>query len=133
MRVEMRAEEVMNRRVESIKPDASVLDAIERIVNLRIRSLIVEPESKDDVYGVITVRDIVFKCLAKGLDPKQVEVRDICTKPLIYVEKDMPIEHVLNMMEKFNIARVFVKDRNKVTGVIALMDTMAAFLMYRVK
>ncbi|MHA1685841.1 MAG: CBS domain-containing protein [Candidatus Heimdallarchaeaceae archaeon] len=45
----------------------------------------------------------------------------------------MPLEHVLNLMEKFNIARVFVKDRNKVVGVISLMDAMTAFLMHRVK
>ncbi|MHA1685842.1 MAG: CBS domain-containing protein [Candidatus Heimdallarchaeaceae archaeon] len=80
------AEEVMNRRVESIKPDASVLDAIERITTLRIRSLVVEPD-EDDVYGVVTVRDIVFKCLAKRLDPKQVKIKDISTKPIICVEK----------------------------------------------
>ncbi|RKY47047.1 MAG: histidine kinase [Candidatus Neomarinimicrobiota bacterium] len=126
------AEEVMNRRVESIKPDASVLDAIERITTLRIRSLVVEPD-EDGVYGVVTVRDIVFKCLAKRLDPKQVKIKDISTKPIICVEKNMPLEHVLNLMEKFNIARVFVKDRNKVVGVISLMDAMTAFLMHRVK
>ena len=133
MKDKMSAEEVMNRRVESIKPDASVLDAIERITALRIRSLVVEPDDKDNVYGVVTVRDIVFKCLAKRLDPKQVKVKDISTKPIVCVEKSMPLEHVLNLMEKFNIARVFVKDRNKVVGVISLMDAMTAFLMHRVK
>ncbi|RLI77189.1 histidine kinase [Archaeoglobales archaeon] len=132
MRAKMSAEEVMNKRIESIKPDASVLDAIERITTLRIRSLVVEPD-EDDVYGVVTVRDIVFKCLAKRLDPKQVKVKDISTKPIVCVEKSMPLEHVLNLMEKFNIARVFVKDRNKVVGVISLMDAMTAFLMHRVK
>ncbi len=129
----MKVEDVMNRKVKFIDPNASVLDAIERIIDERIRSLVVKPERKDDTFGVVAVRDIVFKCLAKGLDPKQVKVKEIASKPLIYVEKDMSIEHVLKLMERFNIARVFVKEGDEIIGVIALMDIMSAFIINRVK
>ena len=129
----MKVEDVMNRKVKFIDPNASVLDAIERIIDERIRSLVVKPERKDDTFGVVAVRDIVFKCLAKGLDPKKVKVKEIASKPLIYVEKNMSIEHVLRLMERFNIARVFVKEGDEIIGVIALMDIMSAFIIDRVK
>ncbi|MEM4472796.1 MAG: CBS domain-containing protein [Archaeoglobaceae archaeon] len=127
----MNVEEVMNRRVEFVDADATVLEVIERIVNRRIRSVVVKPKDERDTYGVVTVRDVVFKCLSKNLDPQKVKAHEIASKPLITVEKNLQIEHVLKLMEKFNIARVFVKEGDKIIGIISLMDIMSAYLVKR--
>ena len=127
----MEVAEVMNRRVEYIDPEASVLEAIEKIVNRRIRSVVVKPRDERDTYGVITVRDIVYKCLSKNLDPRKIKVEEICSKPLVTIDKNVSVEHVLSLMEKFNIARVFVKEGEKIVGVVSLMDIMAAYLTRR--
>ncbi|MFO7967629.1 MAG: CBS domain-containing protein [Archaeoglobaceae archaeon] len=125
----MKVREVMNRKVEFIEPKATVLDAIEKLVDKKIRSLVVKPENEGDTYGTITIRDIVYKCLSEGKETKNVKVKEITSKPLVYVEKDMPVEHVLKLMKKFNIARVFVKDENEVIGLVALMDIVATCLV----
>lgn len=125
----MKVSEVMNRKVEIIEPEATVLDAIERLVDRRIRSLVVKPEGEDDTYGTVTIRDIVYKCLSEDKEPKKIKIKEITSKPLIYVEKDMSVEHALELMKKFNIARVFVKEENKVVGVVALMDIVAMCLV----
>jgi len=127
----MEVAEVMNKRVEYIDPEAPVLEAIEKIVNKRIRSVVVKPKDEKDTHGIVTVRDIVYKCLSKNLDPQKVKVEEICSKPLVTVEKNMGVEHVLKLMEKFNIARVLVKEGDKIVGVVALMDIMAAYLTRR--
>lgn len=127
----MNVEEVMNKRVEFVEANATVLEVIERLVNRRIRSVVVKPKDEKDTYGVITVRDVVFKCLVKNLDPQKVKAYEIASKPLITVEKSMSIEHVLSLMERFNIARVFVKEGEKILGVVALMDIMSAYLVRR--
>lgn len=125
----MKVGEVMNRKLEIIEPEATVLDAIERLVDRRIRSLVVKPEREDDTYGTVTIRDIVYKCLSEDKEPKKIKIKEITSKPLIYVEKDMSVEHALELMKKFNIARVFVKEENKVVGVVALMDIVAMCLV----
>ncbi|MCC6027923.1 MAG: CBS domain-containing protein [Archaeoglobus sp.] len=127
----MKVEDVMNKRVEFVDANATVLDVIERLVNRRIRSVVVKPKDERDTYGVVTVRDVVYKCLAKSLDPQKVKAHEIASKPLITVEKDLDLEHVLKLMEKFNIARVFVKEKNEIIGVVALMDIMSAYLIRR--
>jgi len=127
----MKVEDVMNKRVEFVDANATVLDVIERLVNRRIRSVVVKPKDERDTYGVVTVRDVVYKCLAKNLDPQKVKAHEIASKPLITVEKDLDLEHVLKLMEKFNIARVFVKEKNEIIGVVALMDIMSAYLIRR--
>jgi len=60
-----KVKEIMNTKLETIRPEAMVYDAIERLVDKRLRSLIVLPKDEKDVYGVITVRDIVFKVISK--------------------------------------------------------------------
>jgi CBS domain-containing protein len=127
----MKVEDVMNKRVEFVDANATVLDVIERLVNRRIRSVVVKPKDERDTYGVVTVRDVVYKCLAKSLDPQKLKAHEIASKPLITVEKDLDLEHVLKLMEKFNIARVFVKEKNEIIGVVALMDIMSAYLIRR--
>jgi len=129
----MKAKELMNKNIEYIKSDATVYDAIEKMVDRRIRSLVVEPKDEKDVYGVITVRDIVFKVLKKDKDPKEINVSEIASKPLICIDTDIDIEHVISLMAQFNIARVFVCEKGKILGVIALLDVMAGSLIKRAR
>ncbi len=129
----MKVEEIMNKKIEYIESDATVYDAIEKMIDKRIRSLVVKLKDKKDVYGVITVRDIVFKVISKNLEPNKVKVEEIASKPLVCVDKDIEIEHVIKLMEKFNIARVFVREEKKILGVVALLDVMAGSLIKRVR
>lgn len=129
----MKVEEIMTRKIEYIEADATVYDAIERMVDKRIRSLVVKPKGEEDVYGVITARDIAFKVIGKNLEPQKIKVWKITSKPLVCVDKDMSIEHVLALMEKFNIARVFVCGEKRTMGVVSILDVMAGSLIEKAR
>lgn len=124
-----KAEDVMNRKVESISPNASVLDAIEALVDKRIRSLVVETEGESESeYGVVTFRDIILRCLSEGIDPKELNVKEIATRPLVCVTRDMPVGDIVKVMKENNLSRVFVKEKDKIVGVIAPLDIVATCL-----
>jgi CBS domain-containing protein len=130
----MKVEEFMTPRVESIDADRSVYDAIERMVNKRLRSLLVTPWNKNrEDFGVITARDIVFRVLSKGLDPAKVKVSDISSKPLACVDKDVDLVDVATIMQKHNIARVFVCDEKRIVGLVSLFDVLSAALIERAR
>ncbi|NWF52322.1 MAG: CBS domain-containing protein [Nitrospirae bacterium] len=129
----MKIEEIMTKKIESVEADAPVYNAIEKMVDKRLRSLLVKPKDEKDVYGVVTVRDIVFKVLGKNLNPGKTSVEVIASKPVICVNKDMEIEHVISLMNKFNIARVFIHEGKEIIGVVSLLDLMAATLIERAK
>lgn len=122
----MRVEDVMNRRLEFIEADASVKEAIDLMLERRIRSLLVKPRDENDCYGVVTARDIVFGVFANDLDPNNVKVGDIASKPIVTVPKGTELKDVIRFMKRFNIARVFVLDDGRIVGVVALMDIMKA-------
>jgi CBS domain-containing protein len=128
-----KVKEIMNIKLETIKPDASVYDAIEKLVDKRMRSLIVLPKNENDVYGVITVRDIVFKVIAKNLDPKKIKIEEIASKPVISIDKETELEYLIRLMEKFNIARVFVHEGKEIIGVVSLLDVLSASLVAKAR
>ncbi|OGW55944.1 MAG: histidine kinase [Nitrospirae bacterium RBG_13_43_8] len=129
----MRMHEVMIKKLESIEANAPVYNAIEKMVDRRIRSILVKPKDERDVYGIVTARDIVFKVIGKNLDPNKVRIEEIASKPVISVDKDMDIDHVISLMNNFNIARVFVSEGKEMIGVVSLLDIMAAALIERAR
>ena len=129
----MKIVEIMTKKLEAIEADAPIYEAIEKMIDRRIRSLLVKPKDEKDVHGVITVRDIVTKALAKNLDLNKTRVSEITSKPLVCVDKGMDIEYAINLMSKFNITRVFVNDGGEIIGIISLLDVMSAELIKRAR
>ena len=129
----MKLEEFMTTKIEFIDADRSVYGAIEKMVDRRIRSLVVRFPGKETEHGVITARDIVFRALAKGIDSKSIKVSEIASKPLVCVDSSMTLDNVTRIMEEHNVARIFVCEREKIIGVISLLDLMAATLIIRAR
>jgi CBS domain-containing protein len=129
----MKVDEIMTKKLEIISADASIYDAIERMIDKRIRSLLVKPRDENDIYGVITVRDIVHKALGKNLDLNRTKVAEIMSKPVVCIDKGMDVEHGINLMTKFNITRVFVSEGKEIVGIVSLLDVMSASLIKRAR
>ncbi len=129
----MKLKDIMNTNLEFINASASVYDAIEKIVDKRIRSLLVTHIDKDDRFGLITVRDIVYKVIDKGLDIKQTKVGEIASSPLVCINKEEYLDKIIKMMSKANVSRVFICENNKIIGVISLIDILRAYLVSNAK
>jgi CBS domain-containing protein len=129
----MNLEEFMTTKIESIEADRSAYDAIEKMVDRRIRSLVVRFPGKESEDGVITARDIVFRVLAKRINPKNIKVSVIASKPLVCADSNASLDDVIRIMEESNVARIFVREEKKIIGVISLLDLMAATLIIRAR
>ncbi len=113
-------------RVEFIDSNASVLEAIEKVVFKQIGALVVKENGKPS--GVVTLRDIVLRCLAKGSDPRDVKVSEIASKPLITVKEYTPIDEVPILLEKHKITRVFVEENGNIIGYVSLLELLPVYL-----
>jgi len=120
----LKVEDIMNPNIETIIQDASVFEAMQRIVEKRIRSLLVLPKDENDLYGVLTIRDVVYNVLGKNLDPHKTKVGDVATKRVVCISKDADIQDFIKLMERFNIGRVFVNEGKNIIGVASLFDAV---------
>ena len=126
---EMKVNEFMSSKIEVVDGNKSVYEAAERMVDRRIRSVAVRFTAAEGDFGVLTSRDIVFKVLAKGKNPKSVKVSEIASRPVVCIEKDTDMDDAAMLMEKSNIARLFICEEGKIIGLISLLDVMAAELI----
>lgn len=129
----MKLKEFMTTKIRYIDADKSVYDAIENMVDKHIRSLVVRFPAKESPFGVITARDIVFRVLAKGMNPQKVKVAEIASKPIVCSDQNMEILDASALMESSNVARIFVCEGEKIIGVVSLVDIMDATLIMRAR
>jgi CBS domain-containing protein len=129
----MKVHEFMTTKIEFIDADGSVYEVIEKMVDKRIRSLLVKLSKQDNDYGVITARDVVFKVMAKSIDPKNIKAREIASNPIVCIDQDMDFNEAATLMKKANISRLIVCDAKKIIGVVAMMDVMSAALIKRAR
>ena len=122
----MKVREQMNKSIEFVPAETSVNEVMKLMTRKSIRSVLVKPKDVTDSFGIVAVRDIFNKVLAKNMDPLNMSVADIATKPVICVKMDMDAAQLMSMMQSYNIARVFVTDGTALVGVVAMMDFMRA-------
>ena len=119
----MRAAEIMTETPETVTPDSSVADAAKRMKELNVGIIpVVESEQSRRLKGVITDRDITIRVLAEGKDGKA-KVSDCMTSDVETVNKNDSVRDVLRVMQREQVRRVPVIDReNRLVGIIAQAD-----------
>ena len=88
----LRVRDIMQVELATVLGELTVRDAAALMRHHGVRSLVVERETDDDAYGIITFADIVNKVLAHGMDPAEVRVDEIMTKPVITANPSWKVE-----------------------------------------
>ena len=102
--------------------DITVEDASKLMDKSDAAEIIVLNKDKK-VVGIVTDKDIVRRVVAKGLNPKEVKLKDIMTKDVIVVLGEADLGLVAGLMHKHNIRRIPVVNRiGKLLGVIDARD-----------
>jgi CBS domain-containing protein len=77
----------------------------------------------DQVYGILTDRDIVVRALAEGRDPARTRIGEICSKELTTVRPTDPLEQAVELMRERTVRRLPVVDESgDVVGIVSLGD-----------
>jgi len=118
----MLVEDVMKKSVTTIKPYATLKEALELMKQKNIKALVVEKNSPSDAYGLITNTQILKAILAEDGDIELINVYDIYNKPAFSVSSKIDVKHAVKMMTDHNIKRVVVTDNNELEGVLSLTD-----------
>ncbi|MBI1241226.1 MAG: CBS domain-containing protein [Nostoc sp. RI_552] len=119
----MKAEEIMTTKVVTVRGSATVTEALTLMKENKLHSLVVEPRTENDPYGIISETDIVYNIAAYGKDPKQVRVYEIMTKPCIVVNPELGVEYVARLFASTGIRRAPVI-KGKLLGIISITDIL---------
>ncbi|WP_428395594.1 CBS domain-containing protein [Lichenicoccus sp.] len=124
----MNVSEVMSRDVEFIEADATVQAAAELMGEIDVGALPVGGPER--VVGVVTDRDILYRVVARGLDPATTRVRDVLSRPVVACRDEDTVLAVMDMMAANHIRRMPVRgDDEHVVGWITLADLSRRLLV----
>lgn len=101
----IKVRDVMTTPVVTIDGNATVKEAAELMMKTGYRGLVVDKVDEEDAYGIITVKDIVYKVIAKGLPLEKVRVLEVMTKPCITVPDYYDIKYAAKLMAMANVVR----------------------------
>ena len=68
--------------IELVDSDCTVADAVGKIVDQNVGSVIVKRKDPSEPYGIVTRQDVLFKVIANGLDLHKVRVSEIMSSPV---------------------------------------------------
>lgn len=142
----MKSRDVMTHGAVSIAPDATVLDAIGRMVAHQVSGMPVV-DAAGRLVGMVTEGDFVRRFETGTEQPRRRwlellagsgpgadayarahghRVRDVMTPEVISVGSDTPLGEVVRLMEEHAIKRLPVVDDGRIVGIVSRADLMLA-------
>src|SRR5690242_13340324 len=113
---------MMTPGVVQIPGDVSVSEAALLLEREHAPCLLVK--ETETVFGLMTPTDIVKKVVAQGLEPHDIEVRSIMTRPVQFIEYDQALEEASTMMMATGASLLIVTKHNQPVGVLSAQDLM---------
>ena len=111
----------MTKSVVKIHPEETV-DVAARLLEHNNIGAMPVCSSDGRLYGMLTDRDIVTRCLAAGKAPQTTSVREIMTGKIYVARPDMEVSLAAGLMGREQIRRLPVMENGKLCGMLSLGD-----------
>ncbi|MEU3047297.1 CBS domain-containing protein [Streptomyces sp. NPDC006984] len=115
------ARDIMHSGAVCIQEGESLEAAARKMKELDVGGLPVCGED-DRLHGIVTDRDIVVKCLARGKDPRAVTAGQLEQGKPVTIDAGADADQVLQAMERHRIRRLPVIEEHRLVGMISEAD-----------
>ncbi len=116
----MLANDIMNKKVITLSPTASVKDLEKTLTKNKIIGTPVA-DKNGKLLGIVSRTDVVAK--------RGEKVKDIMSKDIISVNEEIPVEEIANLFTTHKINRVPVLRGKKLVGIVSRADLVRAIAM----
>jgi CBS domain-containing protein len=112
--------------VVSIHPDATVFDAVAKMAENDIGSLVVI--DRDGLVGIITERHYARNVVLKGKTSPAIPVREIMEKKVITVRPEQFVGECMALMTEKRVRHLPVMEGGKLVGIISIGDLVKSII-----
>jgi CBS domain-containing protein len=122
----MKVKDLMSYPLNTVRPDATVLDAIKAMVDGKKGGIIVCGEGLlKECQGIVTTTEIFEKVLATGANPDGIKISDVMMPaPLITIGPNATVKEAADLMMKHSIRRLPVVEDRALVGIITSKDLL---------
>ena len=118
----LKLEDVMVRKVVSVKGTMTIENAVKLMNDHGIGSLVVIENGKP--AGIVTERDMLTRVLLVSKNPKKTKVSQIMSQPLIVGTTKMKLEEAVRLMIEHKIKKLPVTKDGNLVGLMTLTDVL---------
>ena len=107
----------------TVAPEATVLDAIEKMVDIGIGAVVVV---EDDLpKGIFTERDLMCRVVVKQLPPATTKISEVMTSPVQVTRKDTNPCEALKIMDSNHFRHLpIVDDESRIKGTLSIRHAL---------
>lgn len=112
--------DVMMSNFTKVEGILKVSDAMDMMRDRKINAILVEPRDENDVYGIMTLKDIARKVIGQRRNLHETHIYEIMSKPVLSVNSNMPIPYAARFLTNYNVSYAMVIENNEVLGMVSL-------------
>ena len=116
------------RNLWTIAPDATVFDALAKMAEKDVGSLVVMDRENEKLIGIITERHYSRNVILKGKTSPTTLVREIMDRNVVHVRPDHPVELCMALMTEKRVRHLPVLEGDKVMGIISIGDLLKSII-----
>lgn len=113
-------------KIWSIHPDATVFDAVAKMAEKDIGSLVVM--DGDELVGIITERHYARNVVLKGKTSPGTLVRDIMEKHVVIARPEQSVDQCMALMSEKRVRHLPVFEVNKPIGIVSIGDLVKSII-----
>ena len=110
----------------TIDPDATVFDALAKMAEKDVGSLVVMDREK--LIGIITERHYSRNVILKGKTSPTTLVREIMERNVVHVRPDQPVELCMALMTERRVRHLPVLEGDRVIGIVSIGDLLKSII-----
>jgi len=114
------------RKIWSIHPDATVFDAIAKMAEKDIGSLVVM--DRDELVGIITERHYSRNVVLKGKTSPTTPVRDIMERHVVVAQPEQSVDQCMALMSEKRVRHLPVFEGKKPIGIVSIGDLVKSII-----
>lgn len=103
-------------------PRTTVAEAAQLMARSRTSAMVVV--EGDQVVGIFSERDVVFRVVAMGLDVRATPVEDVMTRSPVTIAPDKPFGVALAIMHKHGFRHLPVVDGGRAIGIVSARQAL---------
>jgi CBS domain-containing protein len=126
----LKAKEIMSKSVSTIRPDQTLLDAMEILVCKEVSGLPVV-NADEALVGIITEKDILNFVFSGNL--KSTRVKDVMTKDVVSFSPNNDVDTIALAIGQQRFRRVPIVEKGKVVGIVSRRDIIRSALQIHCK
>lgn len=122
--ISIKVGDIMTTNVIAAKPSDTITHVAKLMYDNRIEAVVIIRDDKNkNRSGIVTSKDIIYKIVAKGKNPKDVKIKDIMTGGIVTICPNNTIEDAAKLMRKYDIRRLpVINEKKEIIGIITESD-----------